>query len=55
MDGCGNYAKDLAKLGKHTSSVSCLYIKKLADIDMKVLEKVVTTSYARVKKELDRK
>jgi hypothetical protein len=55
MDGCGTYAKDLAKLGKHTSSVSCLYIKKLADIDMKVLEKVVTASYAKVKKELDRK
>ena len=55
MDGCGNYAKELAKLGKHTSSVSCLYIKKLADIDLKVLEQVVAASYARVKKELDTK
>ena len=55
MDGCGHYAKELAKLGKHTSSVSCLYIKKLADIDLKVLEQVVAASYARVKKELDTK
>jgi hypothetical protein len=47
MDGCDNYAKDLAKLGKHTSSVSCLYIRKLADIDMKVLEKLVRMSYER--------
>jgi hypothetical protein len=54
MDGCGNYAKELAKLGKHTSSVSCLYIKKLADIDLKVLERVVKASYANVKKTLDR-
>ena len=55
MDGCGHYANELAKLGKHTSSVSCLYIKKLADIDLKVLEQVVAASYARVKKELDTK
>jgi hypothetical protein len=54
MDGCGTYAKELAKLGKHTSSVSCLYIKKLADIDLKVLEKVVKASYANVKKTLDK-
>ncbi len=35
----------LAKLGKHTSSVSCLYIKKLADVDEKVLEAVVKDAY----------
>jgi hypothetical protein len=29
MDGCDRYAKELAKLGKHTSSVSCLYITSL--------------------------
>ena len=31
----------LAKLGTHTSSVSCLYIKRLSDVDPKVLEKVI--------------
>lgn len=31
----------LAKLGKHKTSVSCLYINKLTDVDMDVLEQVV--------------
>lgn len=30
-----------ALLGKHSTSVSCLYIKKLADVDMAVLERLV--------------
>lgn len=36
----------LAKLGKHTTGKGCLYIKKLADVDMKVLEKLVKTAVA---------
>ncbi len=28
-------------LGKHSTSVSCLYIKKLADVNMAVLERLV--------------
>jgi len=35
-----------AKLGKHTLSGSCLHIKKLADVDQKVLEKMVVKSVA---------
>ena len=31
----------LAKVGKHTSGKGCLYIKKLADIDVKVLESLL--------------
>ncbi|HMM79493.1 MAG TPA: DUF1801 domain-containing protein [Pyrinomonadaceae bacterium] len=31
----------LAKLGKHSTSVSCLYIKRLSDVDEKVLEKII--------------
>ena len=31
----------LAKLGKHTTGKGCLYIKKLADVDWKVLETLV--------------
>jgi hypothetical protein len=34
----------LAKLGKHKTGKACLYIKKLADVDMAVLEKLVTRS-----------
>jgi hypothetical protein len=35
----------LAKLGKHTTSVACLYIKRLSDVDEKVLEEIVKDSY----------
>lgn len=35
----------LAKLGKHTTSVACLYIKRLSDVDEKVLEAVVKDAY----------
>lgn len=35
----------LAKLGKHSTSVSCLYIKRLSDVDEKVLEAVVKDAY----------
>jgi hypothetical protein len=31
----------LAKLGKHKTGKSCLYIKKLADVDAKVLQKII--------------
>lgn len=35
----------MAKLGKHKSGKSCLYINKLADIDMSVLEEIILLSY----------
>jgi hypothetical protein len=36
----------LAKLGKHSTGKSCLYIKKLADVDQKALEALVVKSVA---------
>lgn len=36
----------LAQLGKHKTSVSCLYITKLADVEMGVLERLVALSNA---------
>ena len=36
----------LAKLGKHTVGKGCLYIKKLTDVDEKVLEMLVVKSVA---------
>jgi hypothetical protein len=36
----------LAKLGKHTTGKGCLYIKKLADVDMKILETLVEKAVA---------
>jgi Domain of unknown function (DU1801) len=34
----------LAKLGKHSTGKVCLYVKKLADVDQKVLEELVVKS-----------
>ena len=34
----------LARLGRHTTGKSCLYVKRLADIDMGVLRQLVETS-----------
>jgi hypothetical protein len=34
----------LSKLGKHKTGVGCLYINKLEDVDMKVLEKMIATA-----------
>lgn len=34
-----------ARLGKHTTGKSCLYIKKLADVDLAVLERLVAISW----------
>jgi hypothetical protein len=36
----------LANLGKHTTGKGCLYIKKLADVDQKILESMVVKSVA---------
>lgn len=41
MPGFEKCQKLLSKLGKHRTSVSCLYINKLADVDLAVLEDVV--------------
>jgi hypothetical protein len=34
----------LKKLGKHKTGVGCLYINKLDDVDMKVLEKMINAA-----------
>ena len=39
----------LARLGKHKMGKSCLYLKRLADIDMKVLEQLVIGSLEQLK------
>jgi hypothetical protein len=44
--GTDTYADLIKKLGKCKTSVGCLYIKKLADIDMAILEQVITQSFA---------
>lgn len=44
--GLETYADLLADLGKHTTAKGCLYIKRLADVDLAVLAKIVRRSVA---------
>ncbi|PFG32958.1 DUF1801 domain-containing protein [Sanguibacter antarcticus] len=47
-EGFAGHAERLARLGPHTTSVSCLYIKRLSAVDVGVLEEIVTASYRNV-------
>lgn len=45
MAGFSKYDGLLKKLGKHKTGKGCLYVKKLEDIDMAVLEELIKESY----------
>ena len=47
-----NHPELLKKLGKHKTSVGCLYVNKLEDVDIKVLEEIVAASFKKAKTEL---
>ena len=49
MHGFDEQKDLLKKLGKHKTSMGCLYIKKLDDVDKKVLKELVAGSVKRVK------
>jgi hypothetical protein len=40
----------LAKLGRYSASKSCLYVKRLADVDEKILERLIKDCYSHQKK-----
>ncbi|NJN63510.1 MAG: DUF1801 domain-containing protein [Acidobacteria bacterium] len=42
--------KLLGKLGKHKMGKACLYIKRLSDVDLDVLEALIAGSYAEIKR-----
>jgi len=44
MPGFSEYQNILDKIGKHKIGKSCLYINKLADIDIEQLRKIVNSS-----------
>ena len=50
MAGFSEYESLMKKLGKHKTGKSCLYIKKLADIDVKVLRDLSEASIAWMRK-----
>ena len=45
LPGFEGKAALLKKLGKHRTGVDCLYVNKLADIDLKVLQEIVEKSF----------
>jgi hypothetical protein len=44
MDGVEKYQDLLARLGKHKIGKSCLYVNKLADVDLEVLREMIRQS-----------
>ena len=50
MPGFNDYTELIAKLGKHKTSVGCLYIKKLTDVDSAVLTKLIIRTLDDMKK-----
>jgi len=50
MSGFDEYEPLLKKLGKYKTGKSCLYINKLADVDLDVLEELVTRSIEHMQK-----
>ena len=44
MTGIARYPSHLKKLGDHSTGKSCLYIKRLADVDVAVLKDLIATA-----------
>lgn len=44
MIDLNKHAAELKKLGKHKTGMGCIYVNKLSDIDVKVLEKLINTA-----------
>lgn len=49
MDGFDEYDELLGRLGKHSTGKSCLYIKRLDQVETDVLEEIVRRSVDHVK------
>jgi len=50
MAGAKRFPDLAAKLGKHTTGVSCVYIKRLDDVDLNVLARIVKASVQETKR-----
>lgn len=46
LNGSPEQEAQLARLGKHKTGKACLYIRKLADVDMAVLEEIIRGALA---------
>lgn len=45
VDGVSRHEELLGDLGPHTTGKACLYLKRLDDVDLGVLRRVIRTSY----------
>lgn len=45
MPGFGRYEELMSSLGKYKTGKSCLYIKRLEDVDVEVLKELVASSF----------
>ncbi len=50
IPGFDEYADDLAMLGPHKTGKSCLYVKRLADLDQAVLKRICRRSVSAMRK-----
>jgi hypothetical protein len=50
MAGFDEYADLMAKLGPHSTGSSCLYVKRLSDLHLPTLKKLVASSVKQVRK-----
>ena len=50
MPGFEGYPDLMKKLGKYSTGKSCLYIKRLGDVDVKVLKELIAESFKAMKK-----
>lgn len=50
MPGFSTFGKLMAKLGKHKTAKSCLYIKTLEDVDQSTLKTLIDESVKTMKK-----
>jgi hypothetical protein len=49
MDGTARYSELLTKLGRHTTTGYCVYIRRLSDVELPILEQILQKSYEHIK------
>lgn len=49
ISGFKRYETLMKKLGKHKTGKSCLYVKRLSDIDLDVLKELIAVSFEHIK------
>jgi len=47
LGGPDRHPELVARLGRHTTGKGCVYVKRLRDVDVKVLEELIAASLAR--------